>query len=355
VRAGTTKFNDATLDNGLISLTVDQADGTFSINDLQGLDRLVDDGDEGDTYNYSPPAGDAVVDRPAAVAVEVLERGPVRGRVRVTRTFVWPHRIEDGKRVGSRTVDVATELELRAGEEMVRVTTTLENQCRDHRLRAWFPLPRLASESRAECAFGTVTRGLVAEGGEQEYGLPTFPSRRFVSAGGLTVLHDGLLEYEVVDSGRALALTLLRATGMLSRDHAAYRPNPAGPALPVEGPQMQGRLTVRYALCVGREQDAYALADQAWLPFEVTAGAGIGNRPDRGSVLSVTGAEVSAVQRVGGVLEVRVFNPSDGDTTVTVDGSGWLVDLRGRPLEPFDGSFELRPWGIATARLSGSR
>jgi hypothetical protein len=29
-----------------------------------------------------------------------------------------------------------------------------------------------------------------------------------------------------------------------------------------------------------------------------------------------------------------------------------LVDLRGRPTEPFDGSFPLRPFGIATAQLS---
>jgi hypothetical protein len=31
--------------------------------------------------------------------------------------------------------------------------------------------------------------------------------------------------------------------------------------------------------------------------------------------------------------------------------SGWLVDLRGRPVAPFEGSFALRPHGIATARL----
>jgi hypothetical protein len=31
--------------------------------------------------------------------------------------------------------------------------------------------------------------------------------------------------------------------------------------------------------------------------------------------------------------------------------SGWLVDLRGRPLLPFDGRFELRAHGIATLRL----
>ena len=37
----------------------------------------------------------------------------------------------------------------------------------------------------------------------------------------------------------------------------------------------------------------------------------------------------------------------------SVPRSGWLVDLRGRTLEPVDGSFELRPFGIATFRSAG--
>ena len=54
------------------------------------------------------------------------------------------------------------------------------------------------------------------------------------------------------------------------------------------------------------------------------------------------------------MLEVRVFNPTAQATVVALPGrSGWLVDLRGYPLEPFEGSFELRPFGIATARLHG--
>ncbi len=68
----------------------------------------------------------------------------------------------------------------------------------------------------------------------------------------------------------------------------------------------------------------------------------------------MTGAEVSAVQRVDGRLEVRVFNPCDTETTVALAGrSGWLVDLQGARQERFEGSFPLRPWGIATARLDG--
>jgi hypothetical protein len=52
-------------------------------------------------------------------------------------------------------------------------------------------------------------------------------------------------------------------------------------------------------------------------------------------------------------LEVRVFNPTAVATTVSVPGrSGLRVDLRGRPLEHFEGSFPLPAWGIATARLA---
>ena len=344
--------DDAGMDNGLVRVEVDRATGTFSIDGHAGLDQLVDDGDHGDTYNYSPPAVDVVVREPTAVRMEVGEKGPLRARLRVTRTFAWPERIVDGSRVGSRVVDVATDIELQAGERLVRVTTSFDNPSRDHRLRTWFPLPVPATTSHAECAFGIVERGLDAEGGVHEYGLPTFPSRRFVSAGGLTVVHEGLLEYELVDGGRSLALTLLRATGMLSRDAMTYRPQPAGPAMPVEGPQLLGHRNLRYAIHIG-DANPYRLVDQAFLPLDVVEAPGGGDRPDRGSALTVEGAEVSALQRVAGSLEVRVFNPSADPAVVRIGGhTGWLVDLRGRAMEPFDESFPLRPWGIATARLT---
>jgi alpha-mannosidase len=342
-----------TMDNGLVRVEVSAEDGTFSVNGLAGLDRLVDGGDDGDTYNYSPPRHDVVVDRPVDVEVTAVELGPVRGRLRVTRRFVWPERVINGARAGERAVAVVSVLELRAGEDVVRVETALDNASRDHRLRSWFPLPTPADTSRAECAFAVVERGLTAEGGPHEYGLPTFPSRRFVSAGGLTLVHEGLLEYELVDGGRALALTLLRCTGKLSGTDMAYRPWPAGPPFPAEGAQMQGAQVLRYAVHTG-DADPYALVDDVFLPLEVVSAPGGGDRPPSGTALQVHGAEVSAVVRRGGALEVRVFNPSGHDTVVTIDDrTGWLVDLRGRPVEPFDGSFPLRPWGIATVRLDG--
>ena len=130
-------------------------------------------------------------------------------------------------------------------------TSSSTTACRDHRLRAHFPLPTPVDGSDAECAFSVVHRGLEVEGGPHEVGLPTFVSRRFVDctgAGddgpvGLALVHDGLLEYEVVGTddrpGTELALTLVRATGYLSRSEPVLRPNPAGPLDRLEGPQLQ--------------------------------------------------------------------------------------------------------------------
>jgi mannosylglycerate hydrolase len=194
-----------------------------------------------------------------------------------------------------------------------------------------------------------------------ERGLPTFPSRRFVSAGGLTVFHDGLMEYELTDIdetaapqvARSIALTILRTTGMLSRLGMAYRPLPAGPLTPAVGLQLFGRrIEARYAICMG-DEDQYPMADTALLPLEVVHAPGGGPRPATGSDLEVEGAEISAVHRVRGLLEVRVFNPTAAEVTVRVSNtSGWLVDLRGRTLAGFDGSFPLRPFGIATFRCA---
>jgi mannosylglycerate hydrolase len=365
--------------NGHVGLTVDPADGTFDLVEhagpgrrAAGLGRLVDGGDTGDTYNHNPPAADTVVDTPIRVEVRCLEAGPLRGRIEVVRTYEWPHRAEDDRRVGTVRTDVRTVLELQAGSPLVTVTTELDNQSRDHRLRVWLPLPERTDRSSAECAFAVVERGLTAEGGATERPLATYPSRRFVAAGGLLVVHEGLHEYELVDldepdaptSAGALALTLLRATGLLSNGPMPYRPLPAGPVLATPGAQVLGPHVARYGVAfdapapspsadtASRWAQAHAMADELSVPLLATRAEGGGDRPSVGSALDVSGAEVSAVRRHGSRLEVRVVNASPSPTTVTVDGrTGWLVDLRGRPVEPFEQSVDLPPWRIATLHL----
>ena len=259
-----------------------------------------------------------------------------------------------------------TTLEVRPDERFLRVAHELDNQARDHRLRAHFPLPTRVEGSDAECAFTVVHRGLTAEGGTHEFGLPTFPSRRFVDASdgnaGCALLHDGLLEYEVVDDGNELALTLLRATGWLSRSEPSLRPNPAGPPVAVNGAQMLGGQRVEYAVYLHhgnwRAADCYGAADAFLVPFERVRGGRPGGRvPATGHALRVEGAEVSAVTRNASGLAVRVFRtePEAGTVTIEHDGAparGWVVDLAGRPVAPFEAETELRPWEIVTLQLA---
>jgi alpha-mannosidase len=376
--AGTVTAGDGALANEHLRVTVDTDTGTYTIEHdgagrLAGLGRLVDGGDGGDTYNYSPPDVDVLVDTPDIVTVTTLEAGPVRAQVAIDATYTLPAAaIGDARACSARTSEtvrasVRTILELQPGEQFLRVAHEIDNTARDHRLRAHFPLPARVAGSDAECAFTVVHRGLDAEGGTHEYPLTTFPSRRFVDASdgdrGLALVHDGLLEYEVVDDGRELAITLLRAVGYLSRSEPSLRPNPAGPTDVLHGPQMLGSQRAEYALLPHRGDwraaDCYGVADAFLVPVErtrVNASGTAARRPVQGCALAVDGAEVSAVLRVAGGLVVRLFRtePDTGTVTIEHEGAparGFVVDLRGRPIAPFEGSVELRPWEICTLHL----
>ena len=128
-----------------------------------------------------------------------------------------------------------------------------------------------------------------------------------------------------------IALTVLRATGMLSRLGMAYRPFPAGPLTPVEGLQMTGTpLSLTYALAVGHD-DPYALADDVLLPFEVVSALGGGRRAASGCALGIEGAEVSAFAAEGEAARGPCLQPDSchdhGDPARTFGMAGRSAGL----------------------------
>src|SRR5262249_45014035 len=148
---------------------------------------------------------------------------------------------------------------------------------------------------------------------------------------------DGLLEYEVVDEGRELALTLLRSVGYLSRAEPALRRNPAGPPVPLDDAQLPGRQRASYAVLLHegdwRAAGCYAAADAFLVPFEPARAVGTPapTRAARGTTLRVDGAEVSAVLREPGGLVVRVFRTEAEPGPVRIEhegrpARGWIVD-----------------------------
>jgi mannosylglycerate hydrolase len=243
----------------------------------------------------------------------------------------------------------------------VRVEVLFLNAHTDHRLRAHFPLPAPVTGTDAECAFAVVHRGLTHDGNPIEAGLPTYPARRFVAAGGLAIVHDGVGEYEVVDGGRELALTVLRTVGFMSRDDGRLRPVHAGPLVPTPKAEQLGPFRRAYAIVLRRGgwEGLHAVADDVLLPLEHASVRRTTRAvPAAGAALAVEGAEVTALLRDQGGLVVRMVRACEEAGWVSIlrggaPAQGWSVDLTGLPLAEVHGGLTLGPWQIATVRIDG--
>jgi mannosylglycerate hydrolase len=359
------------LGNGLVELEVDDA-GTFRLTGggvtLEGVGRIVDGGDAGDSYNYGPPSADRIVETPVSVEVRPGAPGPLRGELTIVRAFEWPRGLTadaSGRSDRSVLTEVHTTLELRANEPFVRVGVTFDNDASDHRVRFHVPLPAPVTGSSAEGQFAVAERGLEVEGGHGEVPLPTFPALGFVSVEGCSVLLDQVTEYEVV-GGRELALTLLRSFGLISRNANPFREDPAGPEVPVPAAQLLGARSFRFALMPHAgswvEAGTREAAERYRHPFLVTRGTGAADASTNavaGLRADGDGVLLSAVRRRDDWLEVRVVNegakPARGVLRARI-GAAREADLLGRPgktLDISDGelALDLGPWEIRTVHL----
>jgi len=373
---------ERSLANGLVAVEV-RDDGTFRLAGggvaLDGVGRIVDGGDLGDSYNYGPPTPDVIVEEPTEVEVVAGPSGPLRGRLTIRRRFDWPVGIDPRERVRTAAAvptDVITTLELQAGEPFVRVEVSFENRSRDHRVRFHVPLPGTATGSAAEGQYAVVDRGLDVEGGHGEVALATFPARGFVQTEGVSALLDHIVEYEIVD-GLELALTLVRSFGWISRNANPYREDPAGPEVPVPGAQLIGERSMRFALMPHAGSWAaagvVAMAERFQHAALVVRGTGPVSDPtldDRaapaaavgdGGGLAVEGDGVvlTALRRRGDWLEVRVVAETAIATEAVIRGpfdDAREADLLGRPMgalasQPGEVRVSLGPWEIRTIHL----
>jgi mannosylglycerate hydrolase len=222
----------------------------------EGMNAIVDDGDAGDTYNYSPPKTRdfRVTSSESKVSVHV-ESGPVVAVVKVKSSMEVPVAMEGDSR-SDRTIEMPIETTIMLWKNLPRVDvrTTIENKAKDHRVRAVFPLPFRAGSSVADGHFATVERPVKRPKGEGWVESPpqTHPSVAWVDVSdgktGLMVVHRGLPEYELSEDGSTLYLTLIRSIGWLSRADMTVRPGHAGPAIPTPEAQMLGSHTFEYSI-----------------------------------------------------------------------------------------------------------
>ena len=353
------------------SLDVGLPGGVF----LTGVGELEDVGDRGDSYDFDPVAevadgGPALV--PGAVRV-LRERHPSGiHRLRVERVVQLPEALEpDRSRRSARRTPMALVLEARvaAGVARVDLRLALEHFARDHRLRLRVPLPSLAGACAAT-TFDVAPRRAGAPEGQRWVQSPvaTFPQQGFVHAGGVSVVAPGLVEAELLaDPEPALALTLLRAVGHLSRHDLHSRPGLAGPGTTTPAGQVPGPFEAWLSLLPGLDP---AGARAAELGLRAAWSGARPRVPEAATVLALVPETLllsafKPAQDGEGVI-LRVLNPGDEDCEARVELGFEPADARAVRLDeapaphavwregPRTLRFRAPPHALRSVRLKGS-
>jgi 2-O-(6-phospho-alpha-D-mannosyl)-D-glycerate hydrolase len=291
---------------------------------FEGLFAVEDVGDRGDSYDFDCAGSDET--RLATVTVERFSHPAGVVGLRIERRLSLPRGLAEDREARSRErveLRLWLELQIAPGAERVDARVVLDNSAEDHRLRLLFPVGAGSTHCEAATTFDVSERRSETpdDSAWVQRAVASFVSQGFVHAGGLSVVAPGLSEAEWVQgpSGAAIAFTLLRAVGHLSRLDLRSRRGPAGPGTDTPGAQCPGRLEARLALFAGLDPSA---ARDAELPLRaVPAGAVPLAEPGRALLaLEPCALLLSAVKPAerGAGLVVRVLNPTAAAQTATL-------------------------------------
>ena len=346
------------ISNGLVSVGVDPATGRVFLQDASGKVRasiaLEQQRDDGDLYTPSM-RGSALVSA-VPVRAEVVEKGSLRSTIEFA--FEFSTAVENNvnrsnvtrrsRRNLPESAVVATPsaavyhkvaVSVSASSPFVHVGITGNNSRQDNRLRLIMSGNFSPVASFADAPLGVVQRKLGfarPRAHSTEQILPSQPLHRHItiigSESALTVLSDGTSEYEVVaptrSSGRngAVALTLVRSVGQLSKHDLPERPGNAG--WPAATPEAQE---------LGPYSANFAILPHASGVWDDIAGAVEGAAEDflhpmhgftlRSSPIDLR--EFQGVELIGEGLSVGSIKPSE-------DGRGIVLrctNVTGRPVK----------------------
>ncbi|WP_107417910.1 glycoside hydrolase family 38 C-terminal domain-containing protein [Streptomyces sp. CB03238] len=337
------------LDNGLLRVVVDAADGTLtSVRDLGAEREVLAPGGRGNLLQLHPDhpnqwdAWDidrhyrrTHTDLTAAASVEPVADGPLRAAVRVVRTFNASRITQEiGLAAGSRRVDITTDVDWQESEKV---------------LKAAFPLDVHAERSAAEIQFGHVHRPTHTNTGWDAARFEICAHRwlRVAEPGyGVAVLNDSTYGHDVTRTphpdglGTTVRLTLLRAP---------HSPDPETDL---------GRHRFRYALLPGcSTADAVREGLALNLPLRIVPAPELAPLVDTGDP-AVTVESVKLAEDRGGDVIVRLYESCGTRTRATLRtgfpvARAFVTDLLERPLHeaPKDLVLDLRPFQILTLRL----
>jgi alpha-mannosidase len=374
-----------TLENAHLRVSINR-NGTIDLTDkatrrtYRNLHYFEDGGDAGTPWFYRRPKRDRVVTTLGARAsIKLVEEGPLCAAYQVEVSMKAPAALAPDKssRVKQqKKLSFVSRLRLTRESRYLEISTRVDTQARDHRLRVKFPSGIKADYSQAEGNFDLMKRPIFPEEDasswiDKERGIQ--PQQSFVDLTdgkiGLGLLNRGLREFEVEEEeARPVGLTLLRG---IRYPRIAGGADPwADDPIPVKC-QCLGSFEFDYAIYPHRGDwergELYAEARRFNAPLRVTqCSAGLRALKPELSFLEIGPRPLTLsalkVAESGRSLIVRVFNPTGRKLsgrigTANAMKRARLVNLNEEPLrelelgDPHRLELEILPKKIVTLEL----
>ncbi|ENI8449080.1 mannosylglycerate hydrolase [Listeria monocytogenes] len=225
---------------------------------------FVENGDDGDSYNYSPPRKDLVISSKEAVVNSVESSiSSVNQTLTISFALNVPYNLEEranGEKNNKMTIK--TVISLRKNEELIRFDVQVANHVLSHRLCVTFATEIASKFSTADQLFAPIKRPVrlpemdVWEAEEwQEAPISIEAMQSFVSlhdeSHGVAVMTEGVREYEIIgENYDTISLTLFRTFSHMGKTDLLYRPGRASGESIVATPdaQLLGEINATFAL-----------------------------------------------------------------------------------------------------------
>lgn len=259
--------------------------------------RLVDGGDSGDNYNYSPPEEDWLISSDGHLQNFECVRAPLMDSFILNWKMPVPQNAQARQAHQLNAVlETTMKISLPHGKAWLDVEVTVNNTIQDHRLQVEIPTEILQEFHFADQPFGLIQRenqpaALALWQDENWTEAPTalYPMQSLVMQHnehhGICVVTEGLREYEIPASRTdVIGLTLFRSVGWLGQANLTWRPGRAsGMVLPSPDSQIQGIHYFHFAVLPmhqGQDTDfwrnvehwrlpAFGYLDSGWSQFKM--------------------------------------------------------------------------------------
>ena len=243
-------YKIAANENGSIDI-LDKTSNRLYLN--QGI--LEENGDDGDSYNYSPPRKDLIISSLSSKSEPKVLKSEVQEELILKYSMKVPISLEE-RANGNASVDMPVEMKISLDDDknIITFNVDIDNKALSHRVRILFNTEIVSKLSIADQQFGVISRKTVLEDDIklwetnqelwQEKPITIEPMQSFVTLEngkrGLAVITEGVREYQIVgEKFDTIALTLFRSFGYMGREDLLYRPGRASGEKIIETPNAQ--------------------------------------------------------------------------------------------------------------------